>query len=408
MPQALHPVTLLVGGSSADPIEVLVEGYGLRMVVVNKTSLRLLSDDWTVPGVYILLGRPEDPERYTAYVGKAATQGLRQRVSQHVRTAKTWDRALLITGDAFDSGAVSYLEGRFYDVLKNAAAADVLNGQEPRDETLQPYRRAILDRYAEPVTLAMRALGCPPDTADQAPPRPLRERRVFTESVKDLLDAGLLRPGTRLRPTGRKHDEPATVLADGTLEVDGRRHGSVSAAASAVSGNKAEAGWSFWASPSGDGTMVSLSALRDRLREGGRAIPGSGESIDPPPPEVGRATSHAEAVAPTPAASGEPVGRTSRRYNVTLKELLDDGQLFPGEPLTLLRKRPEDVEGTLNADGSIDVQGETYASPSSAAQAVTGAKAEPGWGIWGVHRDGKVQRLADVRAAYLNSREATT
>jgi len=402
MAKILHPVTLLVGESSAEPIRVEIEGYGLKMVVVNKTSLRLLTDEWMVSGVYVLLGRPDEPDRYTAYVGKAATQGLRQRISQHVRTEKNWDRALLITGDGFDSGAVSYLEGRFYDVLKNAAAADVLNGQQPRDETLQAHRRAVLDRYAEPFTLAMRALGCPPDTADQEPVRPVRTRKVFTESVSDLIESGLLRAGTRLRPAGRKHDEPATVLPDGSLEVRDQVYSSVSAAASAVSGNRAEAGWGFWAAPSGDGTMVTLAALRERLRADDPAPSGSARPVPP------RASPTAPARPEGEAAPVTQPRRTPRKYNVSLKELIDAGALVAGEAMPILRNRVAGVEGTLNADGTITVGGQTYTSPSSAAQAVTGAKAEPGWELWGVRREDRTVRLMDIRSEYLKGRDATS
>ncbi len=212
MAGANHPVLLLVGGSSADPMRVEIEGYGLDMVVVNKESLRLLGADWDMPGFYLLLGRSQDNGKFTAYVGEATKQSLRRRVSQHVRTEKNWDRALLVTGQGFDSAAIGYLEGRFYDVLTNAAAAEVLNLRQPKDETVPEYRRAALDRYVEPVTLALRALGCPPDTADQRPTVPRRKRRVFTESVADLIDAGLLKVGTRLRPLRKRFDTPATVL----------------------------------------------------------------------------------------------------------------------------------------------------------------------------------------------------
>jgi hypothetical protein len=264
----MHPVLLLVGGSSADPIRVQIEGYGLDMVVVSKESLGLLGTDWDTPGFYILLGRSQDSGKFTAYVGEATKQSLRSRVSQHVRTEKNWDRALLVTGQAFDSAAIGYLEGRFYDVLTNAAAAEVLNRLQPKDETVPEYRRAALDRYVEPVTLALRALGCPPDTADQRPTATTRKRRVFTESVSDLIDAGLLKTGTRLRPVRKRFDTPATVLADGSLEVGGVAFATVSAAAKAVTGTSSEPGWEFWAAPSGDGSLVSLYHLRDRLREG--------------------------------------------------------------------------------------------------------------------------------------------
>lgn len=80
-----RPVLLLVGATSADPMEVVVEGYGLRMVVVNKESLRLLDSDWDTASVYLLLGRAEDPAKYTAYVGEATKQGLSASASTCAR-----------------------------------------------------------------------------------------------------------------------------------------------------------------------------------------------------------------------------------------------------------------------------------------------------------------------------------
>jgi hypothetical protein len=396
---ANHPVLLLVGGSSADPMRVEIEGYGLDMVVVNKESLRLLGADWDMPGFYILLGRSQDNGKFTAYVGEATKQSLRSRVSQHVRTEKSWDRALLVTGQGFDSAAIGYLEGRFYDVLTNAAAAEVLNRLQPKDETVPEYRRAALDRYVEPVTLALRALGCPPDTADQRPTVPTRKRRVFTESVADLIDAGLLKAGTRLRPLRKRFDTPATVLPDGSLEVDGASFATVSAAAKAVTGTSSEAGWAFWVAPSGDGSLVSLADLRARLREGASRAAAA-------PQAVRKAAAPAAPREPrvTPPAPG-----TARHFAVTIEQLVDSGLLHDGETLVARRKRVAQAEATLHRDGFVTVDGQRHSSLSGAAKAVTGTTAAPGWRFWGVRRDGKVVPLDDVRATYLeaaNGRDA--
>ena len=58
----------------------------------------------------------------------------------------------------------------------------------------------------------------------------------------------------------------ATLRPDGRLEVNGEVHGSLSAAAVAVSGNKAEPGWEFWAIER-NGKLVTLYDLREELRE---------------------------------------------------------------------------------------------------------------------------------------------
>jgi hypothetical protein len=381
-------------------MRVQVEGYGLDMVVVNKESLRLVGTDWDAPGFYILLGRSQDSGKFTAYVGEATKQSLRSRVSQHVRAEKSWDRALLVTGQGFDSAAIGYLEGRFYDVLTNAAAAEVLNRLQPKDETVPEYRRAALDRYVEPVTLALRALGCPPDTADQRPTAATRKRRVFTESVADLIDAGLLKAATRLRPLRKRFDTPATVLPDGSLEVGGAMYATVSAAAKAVTGTSSEAGWEFWGAPSGDGSLVSLFDLRARLREGASGAAAESRAVR-------RAAAPADAQKPRVAP---PATRNPRHhFAVTVEQLVDSGLLTDGETLVALRKRFAQTEATVHRDGFVTIDGQRHRSLSGAAKAVTGTTSEPGWEFWGVRRDGKLVSLYDVRATYLeasNGRDA--
>ena len=96
-------------------------------------------------------------------------------------------------------------------------------------------------------------------------PKP-RKPRQFSETVTDLLDAGLLYPGVVLRPVRKAlSDARAKLGPGGHLEVNGEVHGSLSAAAVAVSGNKSEPGWEFWAVER-DGKLVSLYKLREELR----------------------------------------------------------------------------------------------------------------------------------------------
>lgn len=399
-----RPVLLLVGATSADPMEVVIEGYGLRMVVVNKESLRLLDSYWDARGVYLLLGRAQDAAKYTAYVGEATKQGLRQRVGQHVRTEKNWDRALLVTSTdhGFDSSAIGWLEGRFYDVLANAAAAEVMNRLQPSDETLPEYRREGLGRYVEPVMLAMRALGCPPDTADQrptAPPPGARgKRRVFTESVADLIDAGLLKAGTRLRPMAHKYDATATVLDDGSLHLGDEVYNAVSPAAARVTGAQSEPGWNFWGAPSGDGSLVSLFDLRARLQASGAG------ASRPDASQGGAGAAPGSGPDATQAAGGgaSPPGRGPgvKRYKTKVPDLMAANVLHDGETAIALRKRVGPVEGTLHADGSLTVKGVRYSSLSAAAKAVSGTTSEPGPEYWGVRRPEGIVSIFELRRRF--------
>src|SRR4051794_26449711 len=139
MPTPVQPVTFYVRSSSVEPVEVRVAHSGLRMVLVNRESVGLLDDGWGVLGVYFLLGPSEDdPDRYRAYVGEVGKRTLLLRAKEHVGGKQWWNRALLIASasDEFNSAEIGWLEGRLYDVLNNAVAAEVMNKGRPGDDSL--------------------------------------------------------------------------------------------------------------------------------------------------------------------------------------------------------------------------------------------------------------------------------
>ncbi len=263
-----QPVTFYVPASAAEPVEIHVAHSGLRMVLVTRDSVRLLGEEWRKLGIYFLLGPASDPDRFRAYVGEVGRRDLLLRVKEHAAQKDWWNRALLITSasDEFNSAEIGWLEGRFYDVLNNAIAAELMNKGRPGDDSIAPKDRGVLERYVSPIVAALRACSAPPDTADQTPPPTGKTRAHYRESVKDLIDANLIKAGTRLRPMHNAVTATAIVLADGSLEVAGVVYAAVSPAAQAASGKKAEAGWNFWGAPSGDGSYVSLYELRERLR----------------------------------------------------------------------------------------------------------------------------------------------
>jgi len=325
---------------------------------------------------------------------------LASRVSNHVRSREDpWERALLIasaTPTGFDSAAVGWLEGRLYDLLDVAPAAIVLNRNRPRDESLPLYDRQVLEQHIAPIAAVLRALGYPPDSPDQQPPAPERTvRRHFAGTVGDLIAAGFVRPGTRLRSTAGA-EAVATVLEDGRLEIDGRVYESPSAAGASILGHNVN-GWDFWAAPSGEGRLVPLAHLRDRLgTEGPRQAPAADSLAD---------TRRVEALAPTPAPSApaepraHPTGtqRSPRRYTTTLTELIAAGLLPPRGVFTShFRGGGHEVR----YDGErVEHAGHVYPSLSAAAVAVTGGPTN-GWDFWHAERDGRRVSLATIRAEY--------
>lgn len=161
------------------------------------------------------------------------------RVKEHVGGKQWWSRSLLIASasDEFNSAEIGWLEGRLYDVLNNAVAAEVMNKGRPGDYSLAPQDRGVLERYVEPIMAALRACGASPDTADQRPVSPKgHKKKIYKDSVKDLIDAGLLKAGTMLVPLRKGLTRTARVLPDGSLKIGEQVFASVSPAAMAVSG----------------------------------------------------------------------------------------------------------------------------------------------------------------------------
>lgn len=69
----------------------------------------------------------------------------------------------------------------------------------------------------------------------------------------------------------------ALITDDGKVRIDDFVYSSLSAAAVAVSGNKSEPGWEYWAVVR-EGQLVPLYELRDRLRNTATAGEAPGES----------------------------------------------------------------------------------------------------------------------------------
>lgn len=374
------------------------------MVLVNRGAIRRLGDDWKVLGVYFLLGPdPESSDRFLAYIGEVGRRTLLLRLSEHAAQKAWWNRALLIASnsrDGFNSAEIGWLEGRFYDVLNNAVAATVMNNGRPGDDSIAIKDRGVLERYVEPTIAALRAVGASPDTADQQPPPSGKKRTHYRESVKDLIDANLLKAGTRLRPMRKHLTATALVLDDGSLDVGGTRFGAVSPAAQAVSGNQAEPGWEFWGAPSGDGGFVSLFDLRDRLRADQGKWPkqpeGTASGVATTPPGTDDAG--------LAGAATSAVVRRKRHYGESVLDLIDAGLLIPGQDLEPTRRGKFERAVVLES-GRIKLGDTVFETLSAAAKAVTRNSSEPGWEFWAVVERGRQVTLFELRARLREGRE---
>lgn len=97
--------------------------------------------------------------------------------------------------------------------------------------------------------------------------------------------------------------------------------------------------------------------------------------------------------------AGQVRGRTS--FGGTgLAQLIQAGAL-PATGELVARYKQSEYRATWSGDGSISLDGRTYAAPSAAAVAITQNPVN-GWRFWSVERDGERRLLADIRSSALD------
>lgn len=250
------PITTLLPETAAEPVVMYDSHAALRFAIVERdAAMNLDADVWNQPGAYILLDLPAIDGSWGCYVGKAAV-GVRTRLRDHLRNKENWRRALLIQKDTtygFNSAQVAWLEGRLYDLLDAAEDARPSNANRPSDKTLPPFERAALENAIVPISRILRLIGYDPATADDTGrvstvTKSSRTSRFYGITLKNVIDAGVLTPGTVVTSTNAAWPAAAVINADGTLTIDGTISPTPSAAANTAKGGVGTAnGWEFWA-----------------------------------------------------------------------------------------------------------------------------------------------------------------
>lgn len=106
---------------------------------------------------------------------------------------------------------------------------------------------------------------------------------------------------------------------------------------------------------------------------------------------------------PVPEGHRSPQGSQQTHYShrVDLSDLISAGWLHPGTVLYPRQKKFIGTTATLLSDGSLDVGGKIYSSPSDAAGAIVGS-VRNGWWFFLVDPEQK-KDLRKIRSAYLES-----
>lgn len=159
--------------------------------------------------------------------------------------------------------------------------ANSIEGLSPSDVRAALSRaRITLDFPA--ADLSVTGLPEAPSEKPKPTPKPAGTRRAATRydvTVKQLLDAGLIRPGTQLRQRYLGRDVTATVEPDGRVRVGSEVYNSLSIAGGAarvsVKGPPADGrsyyqtnGWTFWEYVDANGKQRPMEALRKRYLSG--------------------------------------------------------------------------------------------------------------------------------------------
>lgn len=106
---------------------------------------------------------------------------------------------------------------------------------------------------------------------------------------------------------------------------------------------------------------------------------------------------------PAPSAPPETPPPTRRQYSVRVTDLLDAGLLTAD---TVVINPADDVQATIGADGSFDLDGTVYDSPSGASDAAHGGGTN-GWAYWLADTPSGLRTLASLREEYLSANGAS-
>lgn len=265
------PFTVLLPADGA-VIDVIDHTTNLRIGLVHTKACAELSEDWDVPGVYVLLKRPRANGTYYCYVGR--TGSLVRRLADHAESRHFY-RALLVRRESHNSlhsTQVNWLEGDLYEMFRFARCARLENKQVPHEDSVPDYELPVLARLRDPIKRVLSLVGHDVTVG----PKPVNSADPSETSLLDLVLAGQIHPGCPLRPVdegpGLEKFE-AEVTEDGRVALGGSIWNYPSQAARSVLNQLQQptdgiSGWRFWAVPTKHDGLVPLATFRDRYVRG--------------------------------------------------------------------------------------------------------------------------------------------
>ena len=116
-----------------------------------------ISADLCRPSVYLLFGESEEDNYPVVYVGE--TEDAIKRLNQHAGKKKYWSEAIVFGNSEWNSAYIKHLEGRLYELAKNANRYDVKNDTTPGKVFISDDEMDTMDTYLEDIQILAYALG---------------------------------------------------------------------------------------------------------------------------------------------------------------------------------------------------------------------------------------------------------
>ncbi len=134
-------------------------------------------DEFSLSGVYMLVGQDGHEERPTIYVGEAET--VKQRLDRHHAEKDFWQKAIIFTtkGDPLNKAQVQYLEARLFELAQKNKRCRLDNSNAPRQPGLSEADEAEIDGYLVEMLSLLPVLGI--DAFEKAKPATTRRRTYY-------------------------------------------------------------------------------------------------------------------------------------------------------------------------------------------------------------------------------------
>jgi hypothetical protein len=157
-------IRVFLPDSNPDGVRLVYKSHWTGVAVALPRSryaeARLARDEFRTPGVYVLVGPPEDTKfEARIYIGEG--EDPRGRIDHHHANKDFWSRVVLFTsfGQALNKATIRYLEARLLQLTAVAGRAELDNGNAPGLPPLSEPDREDAELFLADMLVLYQLLG---------------------------------------------------------------------------------------------------------------------------------------------------------------------------------------------------------------------------------------------------------